>query len=113
VAFFVDRGKMKKGTKGNRYLSWTANALLLLVLVHPIFHECKDLAHSEFFSSINHIESLHPEDLSITRDEHHYTGEMVISTLPGTIPEKAGIFNHSTNYPQTSILPNKTLVLRC
>jgi hypothetical protein len=113
LAFFVELSKMKKGTKGSRYLAWTANALLLLVLVHPIFHEYQDLAHSEIYSSFNHIERLHPEGLSITRDDHHYTDEMVISTLPGTIPETAGIFYHSTNYPQAFILINKTLVLRC
>jgi hypothetical protein len=115
LAFFVEWGKMKKGAKGNRYLSWTANTLLLLVLVHPIFHTYQDLAHSEILSSLNHIESLHPEDLSVSRDDHHYTGDAVISALAGTmVPETARVFGHLPYllFPAYYLDP-QNLVLRC
>jgi hypothetical protein len=115
VAFFVERGKMKKVSKSNRYLAWAAVALVFFVLVHPIFHEYLDQIHSDFFPPFKHIERFHPEDLSIARDDHHYTGDAVISALPGTmVPETARVFGHLPYllFPAYYLDP-QNLVLRC
>ena len=92
MSLSVERPEMKKGRKPNRYLSWPAVALVLFALAHPVFHEYQDLSHSDIFAS-NHVESLHPEDLSATRDDHHYTGDLVISALPDMIPMMARGFH--------------------
>jgi hypothetical protein len=106
---------MKKGNKRNRYLTWTAVALLLLVLVHPIFHEYQDPIYSDFFSSFNHIESLRPEDSSINKDDHLYTGDVVISALSGAmLPEAVGVFFHPPDLLSSNFyLDHQDLVLRC
>jgi hypothetical protein len=106
---------MKKGAKGNRYLAWTVNALFLMVLVHPIFHQYQDLTHADIFSFHNHIEGFHPEDLPIARDDNHYTGDVVISALSGTmVPETAGLFCHPPGLLSPNFyLDHQDLVLRC
>jgi hypothetical protein len=114
MVFFVECSRMKKGNNRNRYFTWTSTALLLLVLVHPIFHEYQDLTHSDFFPSFKHIEGFHPDDLSITRDDHHYPGDMVISALPGAISETVGSFCYSPNFLSSNFyLDQQDLILRC
>jgi len=103
---------MKKGRKPNRYLPWPAAALVLLILVYPAFHEYQDLSHAGIFSFFDHVETLHRENLSVARDDHHYASDLVISALPDMIPMMARGFHPSPAF-LNSYPDQQRLILRC
>jgi len=103
---------MKKGSKTNRYPSWTAAALVLLILVYPAFHEYQDMSHAGIFSFFDHVETLHRENLSVARDDHHYAADLAISALPDMIPMMARGFHPSPAF-LNSYPDQQGLILRC
>ena len=106
---------MNKGKKENRILPFITTLLLLVVLVHPVFHEFQDPMHIDFLSPVQAFENFHPEDIVANRDGFFREFDPAISLFSVLINlGTSDFFSTAVSLPFPSLsLDQQALILRC